>query len=133
MEETGNECTGIAQMGYNWEQATDECCLVCTRYGHTSLVYDNKMWVLGGFDGDSMIKMMSGIVQMGLIGSKQQTSAAWSARYDHTSLVYDNKMWVIGGEHSSNKNDVWYSTDGINWEQATDDVLIGLLAMVIPL
>jgi uncharacterized membrane protein len=35
-------------------------------------------------------------------------------------VVYDGKMWIIGGYDSSgHKNDVWYSTDGVNWIQAT--------------
>ncbi len=29
-------------------------------------------------------------------------------------------MWVMGGSGSGkNLNDVWYSTDGINWTEAT--------------
>jgi hypothetical protein len=34
--------------------------------------------------------------------------------------VYNNKMWLLGGQaDSGNWNDVWYSTDGITWTQAT--------------
>ncbi len=31
-------------------------------------------------------------------------------------------MWVMGGSHRSSdtdENDVWYSTDGVNWTEAT--------------
>ena len=46
--------------------------------------------------------------------------ADWSARLYHKSVVYDNKMWVIGGGTSGGYgNDVWYSTNGVNWTQAT--------------
>jgi peptidoglycan hydrolase-like protein with peptidoglycan-binding domain len=38
-------------------------------------------------------------------------------------VVFDNKIWVMGGydwNDISYKNDVWYSSDGINWILATD-------------
>ena len=28
-------------------------------------------------------------------------------------------MWVLGGYHGSLRNDVWYSSDGVSWTQAT--------------
>jgi uncharacterized protein YceK len=36
-------------------------------------------------------------------------------------VVYNNLMWVIGGVDSSDNklNDVWYSSDGANWKEAT--------------
>ena len=40
-------------------------------------------------------------------------AAAFSGRSSHTTAVFDNKMWVIGGFDDSNKNDVWYSADGL--------------------
>ena len=43
----------------------------------------------------------------------------WSARIHHASVIYDGKMWVLGGDDGSNKNDVWYSSDGITWIEAT--------------
>jgi len=53
-------------------------------------------------------------------------SAPWKGRTHHIAGVFDNKMWVIGGwtidKNGKEKNlrDVWYSTDGVNWTQATD-------------
>ncbi len=47
------------------------------------------------------------------------TSAQWTARLYHSSVVFNNKMWVIGGYDGGNRNDVWYSLNGINWTQAT--------------
>ena len=35
--------------------------------------------------------------------------------------MYDDKLWVVGG-HDANydyQNDVWYSSDGETWTQAT--------------
>ncbi|MFH2232009.1 MAG: DUF2341 domain-containing protein [Patescibacteria group bacterium] len=48
-------------------------------------------------------------------------SPGWARRAEQGSLVYDNKMWIFGGgdELDNFYNDVWYSTDGITWTEAT--------------
>ena len=48
-------------------------------------------------------------------------NAAFNGRLDHETTVFDNKMWVIGGtdENYNARNDVWSSTDGIEWVKAT--------------
>jgi dihydrofolate reductase len=43
------------------------------------------------------------------------------ARYAHSSVNFDGKMWVMGGSDSSRKNDVWSSTNGKTWIEATKD------------
>jgi len=49
-------------------------------------------------------------------------NADFSGRPEHTSVVFNNKMWVIGGIDGGNRlNDVWQSSDGITWSQATDN------------
>ncbi len=89
------------------------------RRGHTSLVYDNKMWVLGGITGSFSLKNDVWYSTDGATWTQATASAGWSPRWHHTSLVYDNKMWVLGGEGSLGRyNDVWYSTDGATWTEA---------------
>ena len=41
------------------------------------------------------------------------------------ALVYNGQMWVLGGSDSagSAKNDVWCSTNGVDWNAATDAAL----------
>jgi len=90
------------------------------RWNHTSLVYDNKMWVMGGMDGTYKNKNDVWYSTDGINWAQATANAAWAGRWGHTSLVYDNKMWVMGGrDEVEDKNDAWYSTDGINWIQAT--------------
>ena len=117
-ENISNNCSyGIfINAGLLWQQATASAGWSGRNF-HTSLVYDNKMWVLGGNDGSRKNDVWDST--NGINWRQVTGSAGWSARWGHTSLVYDNKMWVIGGNDGSRKNDVWYSTDGINWEQAT--------------
>jgi hypothetical protein len=33
--------------------------------------------------------------------------------------VFDNKVWLLGGRSTSRTNDVWYSSNGSAWTQAT--------------
>ncbi len=96
------------------------------RTNHTSLVFNNAMWVIGGDNG-----LLGGVlndVWSSTNGSTwTQTASASSAnifpaRGDHTSLVFNNTMWVIGGFGASSPyflNDVWASTDGASWYEAT--------------
>ena len=108
--------------GTDWEQATAPAGW-SARFYHTSIVFNNKIWVLGGNgsgskndiwssdDGSSWTEVTDG-------------SSRWNARRRHTSTVFDNKMWVLGGEigdlsNPTSYNDVWFSSNGSDWEQAT--------------
>ncbi len=93
------------------------------RSGHTSVVFDNKMWVIGG----GMVPYAEDDVWYssdGVYWTQTTDSAGWSVRGSHTSVVFDNKMWVLGGHviGVGSRNDVWYSADGSNWTCAIDSV-----------
>jgi dihydrofolate reductase len=103
--------------------------LVCSnagfsrRYDHSSVVYDDKMWVIGGAELPEDKKRND--VWYSTNGAdwvEATSSAAFSPRRNHCSTVFKNKMWVIGGSDSSfaDKRDVWYSSDGKDWHLATD-------------
>jgi len=50
------------------------------------------------------------------------SSAPWTTRYGHTGVVHDGQMWVFGGckDYSAEfYNDVWHSSDGVDWTRAT--------------
>ena len=117
----GNQCSNaifIGERGSVWEQAIANTRW-SERYSYTSLVYNNKMWVLGGTDGSSRYNDVWYSTD-GINWVQATGTSAWSVRSGHTSLIYNNKMWVLGGTDGSNRyNDAWYSTDGINWVQAT--------------
>ena len=88
------------------------------RYSHSSLSYDGKMWVLGGFrDSDYLADVWYSTD--GKNWQQATNQASWFRRGNHTSLVFDNKMWVLGGPDAHGQNGVWFSTDGANWQQVT--------------
>ena len=106
-----------AGSGVSWVSATSGGQW-SARSGHTSLLYDGKMWVIGGYDGSGS-KNDVWSSSDGLIWASATTNAQWESRSNYTSVVYNNKMWVIGGIGEVEYNDVWYSTDGISWTQQT--------------
>ncbi len=105
-------CTG-------WIQATSSAAWSPRNNYNNSLVYNNKMWILGGGSAEGYINDVWSSSD-GINWTRVTPAAAWPGRKNHTPLVYNNKMWVMGGTDGVTvKNDVWYSTDGINWTQAT--------------
>jgi hypothetical protein len=95
------------------------------RRGHASVVFDDKLWVIGGrtlyieFPLNDVWSSSDGVTW-----TQVTVSAAFPGRRGHTAIVFDNKIWVIGGINDSTSeaeylNDVWYSSDGINWTEAT--------------
>jgi hypothetical protein len=97
--------------GVTWTSATLAAAFL-ERWYHTSVLFDNKMWVIGGEpdsyeNGNDVWWSADGVTW-----TWATRAAAFSARYGHTSLVFDNKMWVIGGDDNANRNDVWSSGMG---------------------
>ena len=95
------------------------------RNSHTSLVYDNKMWVIAGStDSQSPIGDVWSSTD-GYNWTEVAPSAAFGGRLEYVSMVNDDKMWVLGGatDSSSRSNDVWYSSNGADWYEATASAL----------
>lgn len=121
----GRDVTGTAKNvwrstdGVNWILKSNQSGY---RNDHASVVFDNKMWVLGGYDNGNYkndVWCSSDGVNWSQISTN---SPIWSPRIGHASVVFDNKIWILGGYSYPGylkMNDVWYSTDGINWTLAT--------------
>ena len=87
------------------------------RSEHTSVVFNNKMWVIGGHSGGSCRNDVWSSSD-GKNWTQETANASWSGRCNHTSTVFNNKIWVIGGADNSGRlNDVWSSSDGQSWTQ----------------
>ncbi len=96
-----------------------ESAAFSARSRHTTLVFDNKLWVIAGDYKNDVWSSTDGI-----IWNLATENAGFPGREFHTSLVFDNKMWVIGGQIITDSNglalnDVWSSSDGINWNLET--------------
>ncbi|OGM06733.1 MAG: hypothetical protein A2008_04570 [Candidatus Wallbacteria bacterium GWC2_49_35] len=91
------------------------------RYSLSSAVYDEKLWLMGGFFNKSKndVWYSSDGTTWVEITKNETESVKFSMRDSHTSAVFDDgfgeKLFVIGGFSSGYKNDVWCSVTGSQW------------------
>lgn len=115
--------------GVNWNLISDSVPWG-DRMTHMTCVYNNKLWVMGG----QKIVGWSNVVDTayndvwnssdGINWTQVTANAAWSPRAQiQGQCVFDNKMWILGGGTYNGVrnfyNDVWNSTDGVNWNLVT--------------
>ena len=106
--------------GVTWNNMTSYTDFFPARVAHTSIVFNNKIYVIGGVNNEGV---RNDVWQYdGNWSELMLTSSRFTARSGHASVVFDDKIWVIGGfDGSERKNDVWYSSDGANWHLATTE------------
>ena len=106
--------------GSQWQLETDAPW--SPRNSHSSLVFNSKMWVMGGFT-DEWSEPVNDVwcSEDGKAWVEVTPNAPWSPRAGHASVVFDEKIWVLGGATDQGAlNDVWRSTDGVLWTQFTE-------------
>ena len=91
------------------------------RQNHSSAVFQDKLWVLGGHSGAGANPNSIWSSPNGVTWSNTENSE-WSKRWRPSTVVFQDKLWVIGGYHSGWKNDAWSSVDGSNWIQESYQV-----------
>lgn len=109
--------------GINWteEVPNNLSSSFPSRTLHSSVVFNDKIWIIGGggFNNEIFNDVWSS--PDGINWKKETNNASFSKRYNHTAIVFKDKIWVIGGRDATYENDeVWSSTDGINWLLETD-------------
>lgn len=107
---------------WNWDG--NEWKLVCNhagwsgRDGHCAVVCRDNIFVLGGTNDPMNCK--SDIWKSpdgGKTWVQLLDRAFWPERWQHAACVQSNKMYISGGWGEGYfYNDVWSSSDGINWE-----------------
>lgn len=114
--------------GRTWEAATKQAGW-SPRLAAGAVAFKGRMWVLGGTEdyyfGDARsLKNDVWSSADGVTWRQEVSNAPWSPRAYHAAVVHDGKIWVLGGgnyvpEYHAG-NDVWSSSDGVNWERATE-------------
>lgn len=109
-----------SQDGANWTEATANPAFGA-RYAHSSVVFNNKIWVIGGVRPGSGAFSDVWSSSDGVNWTEATANAPFTPRWEFTALAYNNLMWVIGGFTNSGAplNDVWSSPDGVNWTEET--------------
>ncbi|MEL6851573.1 MAG: fibronectin type III domain-containing protein, partial [Bacteroidota bacterium] len=91
------------------------------RSEHSTLVFNNKIWVLGGniSSGSNDHDVWSS--PDGITWTEATSQAGWAKRQRQGAVSFQGKMWIVGGLQYYGAggafNDVWSSSDGITWTQ----------------
>lgn len=105
--------------------------------GH--VIFKDRLWILGGGTYDTPTTPTRQFYNDvwstpdGLRWTCHTERAAWHPRQYHEVAVWDDRMWVMEGcwfdstkpmkewgKPNPNRNDVWYSADGVNWTELPD-------------
>ncbi len=111
----------------NWVQVTKKAAWQA-RDSQGELVYQDKLWIFGGwFDSYEAPPRDVWNSANGEHWTLVKNRAPWIHSDLSMSLTFKGKMWFMGGWYNgrlaghSASNQVWSSTDGVDWEQATDN------------
>jgi hypothetical protein len=94
--------------GVKWTKVTD-AAEWSGRDNQQVLVFDNKLWLVGGTDHRDVWSSRNG-----KDWTRVLTTAPWDGRRGAGVVVYAKKMWFFGG---LSRNDVWSSNDGKDWQK----------------
>jgi N-acetylneuraminic acid mutarotase len=101
------------------------------RNGHSAVVFNDRLWVLGGWGKGEKGDGNLNDVWSSSDGVRWQRAAGrtpWSPRNHQSAVVYQGKLWVLGGwgqngSQEGNLNDVWSLTPGRSgravWQSVT--------------
>ncbi len=98
------------------------------RNGHSALVYNGRLWVLGGWGkrDDGSEGNLSDVWSTGdgKTWQRESAKAPWVPRNHHAALAFGDRLWVLGGwgvgdTREGNLNDVWWTKDGRTWRPST--------------
>jgi len=82
---------------------TTTTALPSARYGHSAVVYNGRIFVIGGLDGASTLladAIVAPINADGTLGSWTATTPIPSARHSHGAAAINGFMYVVGGSAS---------------------------------
>jgi leucine-zipper-like transcriptional regulator 1 len=109
------------KLGQDWELITDDPGWE-GREGHAAVVFDDKMWILGGsyqiddtnyFNFNDVWSSEDGVnwteVRANDTNSDNWGVTIWNPGEGHSALAFNDKLWVIQYE------EVWSSSDGVDW------------------
>lgn len=94
------------------------------RRGHKLIVFNSKLWMIGGQDESGDEQNDVWWTSEGETWYRHYTTPGWVARRYFGLVSHDSKLWIIGGFNAADAalSDVWNSTDGETWAEVTQTV-----------
>lgn len=114
--------------GSQWDQVTASAGW-SPRLASGLVEFQGRLWLLGGtenyyFGTDKSLKNDVWSSADGRAWKLETAGAGWSPRAYHQAIVLHDKIYVFGGGNYTPafhaKNDVWSSSDGVNWTCETE-------------
>lgn len=115
--------------GLAWEQVTANAGW-SPRLGAAGVLFQGKIWLLGGaeqyyYGTPADLRNDVWCSEDGRAWRQVTAQAPWSPRAYHGAVAFADRLWVFGGGNYlpgyEARNDVWCSTDGVNWECVTEE------------
>jgi len=114
---------------YHWTCITEHAPFAA-RDGAGALVFNDRMWLLGGWNPDDKVhfpKICNSEIWSSVDGKAwtlDVPAAPWEPRHCAGYVVHRDRMWIVGGDTNQfhYQDDVWCSDDGVNWRQVADRV-----------
>lgn len=113
-----------------WEVVAEKSELP-NRVFQGTLVFANKIWLFGGFDGKNYYHDVWNSVD-GVHWSRVASQAEWTPRTIPSCVVFKNRMWILGGgvidghasSNTQSDHEIWSSADGIHWSLEADQTQV---------
>lgn len=107
--------------GKSWETVAEKSNLP-QRIFYGAVVFKEKIWLLGGFDGKNYHNDVWNSAD-GVNWTQVAKKAVFSERTISKIIVFKDKIWIFGGgvidgektNDPDSENEVWSSENGINW------------------
>ncbi|MBN1760816.1 MAG: hypothetical protein JW863_20980 [Chitinispirillaceae bacterium] len=111
--------------GVNWMLVTKNAPFA-PRYGHACTVFNNKLYVLGGFnDAVGSQRSFNDVWESadGVTWTCTDKNAPFSKDRYHCALAFDEKLWMVGGYDNESGvdqfTDILYTANGTIWTDLT--------------
>ncbi|MEM9686097.1 MAG: kelch repeat-containing protein [Bacteroidota bacterium] len=101
--------------GQSWSFERDLIDEGFSRYAHTSVIFDDRIYFMGGYQNASPLQEIY-TSSDGTNWDEVNMYGLFSPRYEHSSVVFNNKIWVIGGY-----NDTILLDDVMSWTGTPED------------
>ena len=87
------------------------------RFFYRPFVFDNKLWIIGGEDKNTKFADIWNSPD-GIRWTKQKDNTPFGARSGSQIVELNGKLFLLN-------NDVWSSTNGLDWELVTNEIVKG--------